>query len=96
MPLKLTVGARDKITLSCGVVIDVRTLSDKQVQLEFTAPRSIKIHAIFNDSRKQFKNARKMLDKATQRAAESDSQVNQPSVEEQRKAALQRVLNEEK
>ena len=56
MALKLTVTRKDKIIMSDGVVITVTTLSDKQVQLSFEAPKDIKIHTIFNDSAKQFKN----------------------------------------
>jgi len=56
MGLKLTVSRGDKIITSNGIVIDVRTNSDKQVVLEFHAPIEIKIHAIFKDSSKQFKN----------------------------------------
>ena len=59
MGLKLTVGVGDKVICSNGVVIDVRTTSDKQTQLEFTAPPEVKIDTIFRDSNKMFKNRRK-------------------------------------
>ena len=59
MGLKLTVGAEDKILLSNGIVIDVRSTSNRQVCLEFEAPREVKIHAIFKDSSKQFKRLKK-------------------------------------
>ena len=59
MGLKLTVGRGDKIVLSAGVVVDVRTVSDKQVCLEFEAPRDVKIHTIFKDSSKQFRNMKR-------------------------------------
>jgi hypothetical protein len=57
--LKLTVSKHDKIVLSNGVVIDVRSTSDKQTTLEFTAPRDVEINAVFQDSKKQFKNLNK-------------------------------------
>ena len=59
MGLKLTVGREDKIIVGNDIVIDVRTLSNNQVQLEFTAPKEVQINAIFKDSNKQFKKARK-------------------------------------
>ncbi len=88
MGLKLTVSRGDKILLSNGVVIDVRTLSDRVVCLEFEAPQSVKIHAIFSDSSKQFKNL--------QKAASLDLDVEpgqQLTVEEQRRDALRGMRN---
>ena len=83
MGLKLTVSRGDKILLSNGVVIDVRTLSDRVVCLEFEAPQSVKINAIFSDSSKQFKNL--------QKAASLDLEVDpgqQLTVEDQRRDSL--------
>jgi hypothetical protein len=96
MPLKLTVSKGDQVIMSNGCVIEVKTTSNKQTCLEFHAPKDLKIHAIFSDPAKRFKNARKKADKAIVRASESDSQVNQPSVEEQQKRALERIIKREK
>jgi sRNA-binding carbon storage regulator CsrA len=60
--LKLTFGKGDKIIMSDGVVIDYLAGSPKdggQVTLEFEAPKDIRIHTVFGDSRKQFKNRRR-------------------------------------
>jgi hypothetical protein len=59
MGLKLMVEAEDKITMSNGVVIDVRFIGKQKAQLEFTAPKEVEINAIFKDSSKMFKNLRK-------------------------------------
>lgn len=59
MGLKLTVTRGDKITVGDDVVIEVKTLSDKQTQLEFKAPIDIEIIAHFKDQSKQFKNLKK-------------------------------------
>lgn len=58
MGLKLTVTPGDKIVVGDNVVIDIRTTSDRQTQLEFHAPMEVAINAIFLDSSKQFKNKR--------------------------------------
>jgi len=58
MALKLTIGKGDKIIMSDGVVIDLIHIGAKnsgQVTLAFEAPQEIRINAIFQDSRKQFK-----------------------------------------
>ena len=83
MGLKLTVSRGDKIICSNGIVIDIITTSDKQTMLEFHAPKSIKIDAIFGDSSKQFKNL--------QNAASLDLEVDpgqQLTVEDQRTQSL--------
>jgi hypothetical protein len=59
MGLKLTVGAGDKIIMSCGAVIDIDYTTEKQAVLVFEAPKDIKIHTVFKDSSKQFKNMKR-------------------------------------
>ncbi len=59
MGLKLTVSRKDKVLLSNGVVIDILSTSDRQVTLEFHAPKDVVINAVFEDSSKQFKNLNK-------------------------------------
>jgi sRNA-binding carbon storage regulator CsrA len=57
--LKLTVSKGDKILIGDAVVLDVKSTTGKQTQLEFFAPKDIKINTVFLDSSKQFKNRQK-------------------------------------
>jgi len=81
MPLKLRVEKGDRIVLSDGVQIAITSVSDRIVQLEFTAPAEIKIHTIFKDPEKQFKNLRK----------KQVTSSSQPSPEEQEAAKLNQL-----
>ena len=87
MGLKLRVSKGDRIVLSDGVQITVNSIA-KVAELEFTAPEEIKIHTIFKDPEKQFKNLRK-------RAGNPAKKGHQPSPEEQL-AAKERELRSKK
>jgi len=52
--LKLTVSRGDKILIGEDIILEVKTLSEKQTQLAFSAPLSVKIRTIFKDLEKQF------------------------------------------
>ena len=90
MPLKLRVTKGDRIVLSDGVQITIKSVASESgiADLEFTAPEDIKIHTIFKDPEKQFKNLRKRAGKPTQKG-------HQPSPEEQQ-AAKERELRSKK
>jgi hypothetical protein len=57
-----TVGAARKAGQHAGAVAGGTTFRQelgRMTQLEFHAPQSVKIHSVFKDSSKLFKNARK-------------------------------------
>ena len=82
MPLKLRAGTGDMIVLSDGVQIMIKSTSERVVGLEITAPPEIRVHTIFKDPKKQFKNLRK---------AETTDKGQHLTPEEQREMALRRI-----
>ena len=51
MALHLTLEKGDKVILSNGVIIDMRRVG-KTPQISIEAPREVKIHPVFKDSKK--------------------------------------------
>lgn len=86
MPLKLIVSKNDSIVMSNGIIIRVLA-TGKRTQLEIDAPKEVKVHTIFDDPSKQFKNLRKKTRK-------TDGQDMTP--EEQRSLALQSIKRSNK
>lgn len=52
MALHITMDVKDRVVLSCGVVIELRR-AGRQTQISIEAPEDIKIDTIFHDPKKQ-------------------------------------------
>ena len=60
MGLKLKVSTGDEIVMSGGIIIEVlASHRDGSTTLMVDAPKEVKVHTIFADPSKQFKNLRK-------------------------------------
>lgn len=70
MPLKLLVNKGDSILVGDELIVKVVEIEGNRPQLEFVAPRHVKIVQVHADSTRQFKNANKEYKKPSARTSE--------------------------